>query len=414
MARLVTSGFEWQVTAAGAGAAVDGNIAGATTWTVETTNHRSGTAATAVTIVSGQLGQTNFPISVPLGTSAFGRTYWRKSANPGTNPRGVCRFDAGSTGYGIRLNTDGTLSLFYDNGAGGITVIGTSAALSNDTYYRIELLELFAVGGTSGTTDARIDGVSFASESAVTRTAKASSAISWSLGVADTNTHTGTVSYIFDDVAVNDSTGASQNSWPDSEKIVLLKPISDNARGTNWVAGAAGTTNLFAAVDNTPPTGVASASAGITNQVRNVTKDTTGNYDANMTTYTTAGIVATDTINVVHPHWNIGSSASATISHAMLLVSNPAANGGVESTNTPSGIAGTWPSNWSWLLPAVQIVYAPSPTLGTSPVMRIGKRTSSTSAAMSDAMGIYVGYTPAAVAAPPGIPNVVMAPYTPT
>lgn len=413
LARLATSGFEWRVPTNGGLA--DGASAGSGTWAADTTNQRSGAAAISITLTSAALSQKNFALAspfVPLGTTAYQRVYWRKSGNPGTNRRTICAFSGGggTQTYAFALNTDGTVSFGYFDTGSVFNVLGTSAALSDNTYYRLEIQQLVAVGGTSWTGEGRIDGAAIFSEAAVTRdvsTPAVSTTTQATLGAIDTNAHTGTVTYIYDDFAFNDSTGANQNTWPGSGKVVLLRPITDNARGANWVGGAGGTTSLFDALDNTPPVGVALASATNTSQIKNVTKDTTGNYDANLTTYTTAGLVATDTVNVVHPHWNIGASGTG-ISHAMLLVSNPAANAGVESTFSPTNIAGTFPTNWSWQVPAVQVVYAPSVTLGTSPVIRLGKRTSSTTAAMGDAMGVYVDYTPATPTTPPRTATVVL------
>lgn len=393
MARLVTSGFEWRTAASvGLTGAVEVDGVSGLHWSVDTTNFRSGAAAASLAVTSGSSDNREFAFTAPAsGTGMFVRFYFRKSADIGT-ARIICSFPGQ---YGIRVNTDGTLSLVW-----GTTVIGSSSAvLSNATYYRVELSQTMnTAAGSDDSGAAYLEGVQFASETNVAR--GNFMANSFDIGTGD-SVAAGGVTWLYDDLAINDSTGAAQNGLPGSGKVVLLRPVTpDNARGANWVGGAGGTTNLFDAQDNTPPVGVALASATNTSQIKNVTKDTTGNYDANMTTYTTAGIVANDTIKVVHPHWNIGSSGT-TISHAMLLVSNPAANGGTESTSTPSAIAGTYASNWFWLWPAAQIVYSPSPTLGTSPVMRVGKRTSSTTAAMCDAMGIYVDYTPAVPASLP-------------
>src|SRR5213079_3376565 len=62
-----------------------------------------------------------------------------------------------------------------------------------------------------------------------------------------------------DDVAINDISGTTQTSWPGEGNIVLLKPTSDNQIGS-WTGGAGGTTNLWDAVNNTPPVGITGGS----------------------------------------------------------------------------------------------------------------------------------------------------------
>ena len=97
---------------------------------------------------------------------------------------------------------------------------------------------------------------------------------------------------------------------------------------------------------------------------------------------------------MVQPFWMTGGNGTS-IDYAMLLVSNPQANSGTASTDsTGTNSAGTHPSNWGTRAPTAQIVYAPSPTLGTKPVLRIGKRTANVGALTCESMGAYVDYTP--------------------
>jgi len=67
-----------------------------------------------------------------------------------------------SHGINIRLNSLGQLLLF--NGWQGSQVGNNSPALSHDTWYMIE----FASGSTSKLTEARINGNTFATSSALT------------------------------------------------------------------------------------------------------------------------------------------------------------------------------------------------------------------------------------------------------
>lgn len=385
MARLVTTGFEWNLGTAGAIETSAHSIepAGLEAPTVQTTTVRSGTyAGKCDSGASDTAPRWTLSINFGLSITLYTRGYFCWANLPAADVLVL------GTAPAIRLTTTGKLQL-WDFAASAQIGSDSADTVSADgtTWYRLELSHTIGAGGDGTACEFLLNGTSVAAGNLATAVSP-----SWVFGWNGTP-GANKVVYV-DDLAVNDSTGSNQTSWPGSGKIVLLKPISDNARGTNWTAGAGGTTNLFTAMDNTPPVGVALASATNTSQIKNVAKDTTGNYDANLATYTTGGLISTDTVNVVQSVWNLGSSAASTISHGMKLVSNPA--GGTEDTFTPTAIAGTYPSNWSWRKPTAQTVYAPSVTLGTSPVIRIGKRTSNTAAAMCDAMGLYVDYSPAA------------------
>jgi hypothetical protein len=197
-----------------------------------------------------------------------------------------------------------------------------------------------------------------------------------------------------DDAAVNNTSGTDQSDYPGDGNVVPLFPVSDNARGANWTGGAGGTTNLFDAIDNTPPVG-ATFNGTNTSQIINAASDTTGNYDANLTDYLTAGIRAADTITLVQPLWALGCSSATATNMARLLVSNPQSNGGTESTQSTGSIAGTYGSAWRQPSNISHTVYSPSVTLGTQPVIRLGKRTATTRVVGACFMGAYVEYIPA-------------------
>lgn len=403
MARLFTTGFETRDTSSASFDA--GGVGGFTgTVTYDTATFRSGAASLKCDSAAGNTAANviiNPNLTVATGTTIYLRAYLMFSALNASTVDVEVVANFGNANFGIWMAgtanglglSQGQVYLSADNHT---SIVGLASAVLNlNTWYRFEQAAMIGASTNDDYVEFMLNGVSLGS----TTTANAgttSFAVQAQIGWGGSP---GASKQIWvDDVAINDSTGSDQTSWPGSGKIVLLKPISDKATGANWVEGAGGTGSLFSAVKNTPPVGVAVGSATNTSQIKNVTKDTTGNYDANLTTYTTAGIAAGDTINVVHPIWNIAGSSTTSVTHAMLLVSNPAANGGAETTAARATAAATYPSQWSWQFPAAQIVYSPSPTLGTSPVIRVGKRTSTTSAAMADFMGAYVDYTPAVVA----------------
>jgi hypothetical protein len=186
-------------------------------------------------------------------------------------------------------------------------------------------------------------------------------------------------------------------------------PTADSAGGTGWVLGT-GTAlggNGWIAEDNKPPVGVADLTAGSdTKQIRNATASANSNYDATMTTYTAAGINASDTVDAVLP---VVATAAPTATQAKQgtvgVSSNPAITnialgaGGTSGAFWAGSAGGTYPTGWK--ISKGTLTLAPSVTIGTAPVMRITQVTSSTRIAVVCAMGIVVVWTPVVVARVP-------------
>lgn len=386
MARLLTSGFEW------------GEI-GAEGFAVTVGTATFGTA----TVRSGAMSLTCAGTIRFTFTGATATGYWARIAinvdSSSFTANGILWFfDAGGVILSsMKMNTNGTVSLTYGgtNTSGqGTTTVSTSSVLSSGWH----LVEVYSKIGSGSVdeVDGRIDGVSLggATGLAISDNAPANVNVRGS----------GFSPFIVDDFALNDSTGSAQTSWCGTASTVLLVPASDNAKGTGWTNDAASTTNLFDAVNNEPPVGIAdtTASTGL-HQIRNATSNANVNYDANLTTYTAAGIGASDTINVLVPMVATGAPVTTSAKAGTYgISSNPViTNVSLGSAGTAgafwSGVAaGTYPTGWKWSLGTT--TYAPSVTLSTAPVARITQVTSSTRVAMVCAMGMYVDYTPAVVA----------------
>jgi hypothetical protein len=291
--------------------------------------------------------------------------------------------------------TDGTLILKY--GASRTQLGSPSAVLAADTWYRLELSLLLGTGGTD-VVAGRIDDVTVASGS--------------SLSISDSTPTTlrivGSANAWWDDIAINDSAGGNQNSWPGDGREVLLLPISDNAVGTGWTlgTGTAISSNGFGSVDNTPPTGVTNVEAGSDpKQIRNASSNANSNYDANLTTYFNAGIGPKSVINVLVPIVATAAPVSTSAKQGTVgIVSNPTI------ANIALGAGGTSGAFWSgvientyntgWKISYGTKTYNPAVTVTTSPVMRITQVTSSTRIATVCFMGMYVDYTPGALPGP--------------
>lgn len=383
MARLTTSGFELQSVAAEVNTST-GSPA------IDTGTVRSGAASVKVTGASHQ----NFEYAVAgvLGRTYYARIYINGSVAAPTNSVNLLSFyTAGFTALGsIFWGTDGKLALFDT----AFAQIGSSSvALSKNTWYRVELKINVPTSG-KGTLEASLDGTVFATSA----TANVGNTAIGHLFCLDTG---GTIggNLFGDDVAINDDQGSSQKSYPGEGKVVLLKPTSDNAR-VGWTGGAGGTTNLWDAVNNTPPVGVVVGSATDTSQIKDATSNATDTYDANLAAYTTAvasgggGMGANDNITLLQAIARGSNSTTTSRTLGVNTQSNPGpGTEGTVGTGTTAG--GTDPTGWTTF--GNTIVYAPTPTLGTQPVVRIRKGTASTNSAMFDFLGLHVEYVPAAV-----------------
>jgi hypothetical protein len=309
----------------------------------------------------------------------------------------MTHYESNGTGplVSARLTSGGKLQLWNETGTPAQIGSDSSATLVANTWYRIELKCLILTASTD-TVELQLDGVSVASASGLT------------LGSVDTNyirigfvTAPGAsrVCYL-DDFADNDNVGADQNAFPGAGNIVLLLPISDNQVGS-WTGGAGGTTNLWEAINNTPPIGTDSETDST--QIENAVSGGGTNYIANMTSYTTAGIVAGDTIKVVYGFVDTGEDSGAGSKLGSCgIASNPnLGQGGLFTFGNiiGSGALGVWPINWGVNPNAGSVGYNPSVTLGTSPTFEIDRFTTTTTVASIDFAGIYVEYVPATFSA---------------
>lgn len=290
----------------------------------------------------------------------------------------------GASQLNVRLKSDGALELYNNT-----TLLGTSTTKLTDTsrWYRIEVRS----GTITSDELLRIDGVGEVSGSIT------SLSTGGTVGAGDTVAATYTA--YFDDMAVDDTT------WPGEGKIVLLVPISDNARATLWTGGVGGTTNLFDAVNNTPPIGTATETDLTQIEHAGGAAGSTDAYDANMTSYATAGIAASDTITAIQFWiWHGEDSATGTKLLNFSLVSNPTQASSLANFTAGNDVGALGTFNVNWTRTQNGIISSPSVTVGTSPVMRVVRPETASRVASVCFMGMYVEYIPA-VAASFAIPH---------
>jgi hypothetical protein len=324
-------------------------------------------------------------------TGAANRTYsWRfyiyAPTFPASTKWGLFVGGTNATDYiYVYLTSTGTLQLW--NAVSNTQIGSDSFVITNDKPYRIEVQLRIGTGSTDQAS-LYVAGVQIATSSSLNLSDTAPN--QFFVGIFGTATET--VQIYFASIAFNDDQGANQTDLPGVGRVLSLLPISDNARSANWLGGAGGTTNLFDAVNNTPAVGVASGSMTNTSQIKNSASDTTGNYDTNLQTYKSVGIDLLDKIALVQPIIDVGCSSATSTTGALFLTSNPA-EGAETSINFSFGaIAGSWPTNWVRRSNAV--IYTPTVTKANSPVLRVGKRQSTTRIGMVDYMGLIVDYVP--------------------
>lgn len=317
------------------------------------------------------------------GTIAFGtNTYYLRAAVylsslPTTDDAILfCWYNASSaTGLQVIVTHAGGIAV--QNWSNNATNYSTSFALSMNAWHVIEVSYVPSTGASVGL----VDSVQFGSG-----TVENASTGSCTYQACYSPTTACTI-YV-DDLAMNDSTGSAQNSWCGPGQVVMLKPTADSAR-VGFTTGAAGTTNLYAAVDNTPPIGVVQTSATATSQIEDATSNTTDYYQPTLQTYTAAGVPSGSSISLAKAHCVHGWSTTTSSTSGISGISNPAITEvtGVSGTTA----AATYPTGWTTLDTAY--VYAPSVTLGTAPVIQFRKGTASTNYAMASQMGMMVEYS---------------------
>lgn len=275
----------------------------------------------------------------------------------------------------LKLTSAGALAVYLNT-----TLIGTSAAaFASPGWHWVGVRQ---VTGTS-VAFLRIDGVD-----EVTGTATVSGTNS-RIGFVDTEASAADI-YV-DDVITDNATFLAPS------KVDLLLPISDNTvTGVTDANGA--TTNLWQAVDNTPPVGVASANEAANPKASiKFPASATETYTANLETYSTAGILSGDTVLAVQSLIRHGEDiATGTKNGTLGAVSNPTISDSLAFTFGTDGGAHGAETAGLWITKRGTLTLSPSVTLGTSPTLTI-TRASESRVGCVDLMGLYVAWTPAAV-----------------
>lgn len=288
----------------------------------------------------------------------------------------VSRRVAGGTGGNhLRLTSSGTIEYWAHT-----SLVGASSALSLNTWYWIGWVAEASITGDL----LAIDGTA-----AVTGTSSANpgnSAVGFNAGEAS-------AADIYLDDFIRDDAGLLAPS-----KVDTALPISDNTR-TAVTGGAGGTTNLWDAVNNTPPAGVASASETNLTNIE-YPASATESYIANLETYTTLGVGSNDTILATRGIIRHGEDiTTGTKNGTYVGTTNPTqtdntafvfgANGGAHAAESGANF-------WVTLFGTLKTTSLPtSGSFGTSPTIQVD-RVSESRVGCIDFMGMHVAWTPGA------------------
>lgn len=233
MARKWTTGFELQ-------SASDGVewSQGFGTPAISTTVKHSGSASFRAnpTSATAYFRKNGIEAVFPIATAQNGyiRFYLRIASAPDAQCTIIRVLDDGGTvKVSMRLNTDRTLELWENSSPAQIG--SDSPALDIDTWYRIEIAIVSSNINRFTDISARIDGVDFAAASGLS--------ISYSTGDIRLDigaTSVCTTDLYFDDVAVNDSSGSNETSYPGEGHVICLRP---DGNGDNVGMGSRGGTD---------------------------------------------------------------------------------------------------------------------------------------------------------------------------
>lgn len=284
MARLFSSGWELQSLTSYVEFLP---VVGAGTNSIDTTTKRSGNASWRNN-PSASYSFLEYQFRASGTSKVLARVYIKVATLPSTNRVGILSLGttgASATGAEVWLETDGTLTLGYYSG--GRTQIGSPSSAVNDGNWH--LLEIMYDDDTD-TAEGRLDGSSFASGASANLGGFTFLQVG---GILQNET----MDIYFDDLAINDTSGTYQTSWPGSGKIIHLHP---NAAGDANDCSSGD----YSSVDEVTPDDASTIA---------VLNDNGDVLDVNIESSSTGGIGASDTITLVQvgSRDNCASAAAA-------------------------------------------------------------------------------------------------------
>ena len=277
-------------------------------------------AKTNATMTSGEKNgsQIALPSSIASTTTRF---YLYISEYPDVDTS-IFAVTTGSAVRGtLRLSTTGILELL----GGGSLVGSTTTPLELERWYRIEV-KYHVVRDGVAFAEAKVEGVTFGSASDVDLGTTLSQ-IWFGANLAATPEAATSGEWYFDDVAINDPTGSTQNDYPGEGKVVNMLPnaAGDSTQGSS-ISGGNGWDDLDEVVTDYNTTGWQMSS-------------TNNTLDVNVQSPTEVGIKPADTITVVHVNTMVRNTGTAASSVAWRIKSGAGGTTTMTSTNAITTVA---------------------------------------------------------------------------
>lgn len=379
MARLYTGGFEFNHLGTDGAEGLFANG----TYDVATAQKRTGTYSFHYNPASGANGyclRTGLSIA-----DCYVRVWFRASNSLSTGKQGIIWLNSTAGSIKVYVNAGSTVEV-YLNGSLATTFV---ANVINGTWYSLLVRAKFST--SSAVHEVKFEGETWTDNTNDASTANVNDVY---FGATSNETFSGTYEGWIDDIAINDATGVNENGYPSSTgKVGILIPTSDDTI-TNWTAGAGGTSNLFDAVDNLPPAGVASASETNTTNIESASNTGTATYIALTGTYTALGVGSSDTINLIEPIIRHGEDvATGAKGGTYETTSNPVISSSTFNFGDDLGAHGAEISNWR--NKTLGPTYSPSVTLGSGVKLKVVKTNTTTRVTCVDLMAVIVDWTPA-------------------
>lgn len=408
MARLWSSGFELQsVTAAMEFTAVVGSP------TISTSVKRSGAASLRIN-PSATTQAARMTFQADTINTTFHRFYIYIASATIANGKAIYTYQDSASGNGWSVRMDTNRSLVLYNEAGANQVGSNSSALALNTWYCIEVRYVDSAGATAELS-CRIDGAAAFASSTTETGINGGGQVR--IGAAVTQT----CDLYFDDIAINDSTGSYQNSWPGEGSIVHLQP---NAAGDNngWLksGGGAGSSTNYQDVDEVTPDGAT------TYLKRTAAGSVIDDY--NVVSSASAGIGSSDTISLVSVGQRAGAISTTATNRSNKLRIKSASGGTTTSTSAIDISVPNWLTHVdgspkiyqlnSYIDPTTGVAWTPT---GTNSLdnMQIGFENGTSSATeirVSTVWALveYVPYVGSGTSVTPGVGAMVLTGYAPT
>ncbi|QNJ57619.1 hypothetical protein SEA_KEANU_13 [Streptomyces phage Keanu] len=284
----------------------------------------------------------------------FHRFYMRVDALPVANSN---IYHIGQSGFfpaNVSLRTDGKLIL-RDTSAGVDLGSPTAFALTLGRWYRIEL----DYNDVAGTLTPGVSAFKMYVDGALVSDQMCTNINGFSRVRFGTTGTGGTLDWYCDDVAINDTTGTTQNGLPGPGAIVHLYPdaAGDNNLWSTAVGGTAGAANNFTRVNERTPNDATSYN-------QTVATGTTTIDDFNLQSAASAGIGTADLVTLVAVGLRAGSD-NTTAASVVTRLKSQAAGTVAESASTSINVNG-WQTHKAAVPRLYQLTSYTDPQTGTA------------------------------------------------